>query len=429
MHSLKVGATKLDLEPPVGIWLTGYGGRIEPSQGRHDPIMARALAVSDGDKTCVLVSVDVIGFDVEDAWQIRKAIEAKTGVPPHCTIIACTHTHSGPASMPLRGNMGILDKPWNKAARDKIVDLADKAIKKLAPVTMSYAVRELKELGYNRQPGGGPIDEKLRVLRFEKPSGEPVATLANYALHAVVLGPSNLMLSADFPGEVCRQVEKKGGVAFYIQGCCGDIDPAINKDRWGKGTFEDAAQIGAQFAKAIESALKGAPKESTARVSGCSEVAVLPFKPAPPADELAKIFERLKADFDAAKSFEAKVCAKAMLEWKAALQNAILSGGLPETLKAEVTSIMIGDVRIVGLPFECYTEIGLEIAKGLSPLKPMTVGYANGLYGYCATDAARAKGGYGPNESHRWFPRLLTPLDNGSSKALIDTAVHTAWNT
>lgn len=429
MNSLKVGATKLDLDPPVGIWLTGYGGRIEPSQGKHDPIMARAIAVSDGQKTCLLVSADLIGFDVDDAMQMRKDIEAKTGVPVNSIIISCTHTHSGPASMPLRGNMGILDKPWNRTAREKIVDLADKAVKKLAPAVMVYATKDLKEIGYNRQPGGGPVDEKLRVLRFESPTGEPIATLVNYAMHAVVLGPSNLLLSADFPGEVCKQIEKKGGIAVYLQGCSGDIDPAINKDRWGKGTFEDTAQIGSLFAKAVETALKGAEKKATARVSSCSEVAKMPLKPPPPPDELTKVFNGLKADFDAAKSFEAKVCAKAMLEWKTALQNALQSGGPPDVLNAEVTSIMIGDVRIVGLPFECYTEIGLEIAKGLSPLKPMVAGYSNGLYGYCATDAARARGGYGPDSSHRWFPRLLTPLDNGSSKALIDTAIHTAWNT
>lgn len=429
MNALKVGATKLDLDPPVGIWLTGYGGRIEPSQGKHDPIMARALAVSDGNQTCVLVSCDLIGFDVDDALQMRQQIAARTGVPLNGTIIACTHTHSGPASMPLRGNMGILDKPWNKAAREKIVELAEKAVRKLAPAVMSYGAKELKELGYNRQPGGGPVDDKLRALRFETPSGGVVATLVNFAMHPVVLGPSNLLLSADFPGEACRQLEKKGGVAFYLQGCCGDVDPALNKERWGKGTFEDAAQIGAQIAKAAEAALRGAEKKAAARVNGFSEVAKMPLKPLPPPDELAKVFAGLKADFEAAKSFDAKVCAKAMLEWKAAVENALLSGGPPEVLKAEVTSIMVGDVRLVGLPFECYAEIGLEIAQGLSPLKPMVVGYANGLYGYCATDAARARGGYGPDTSHRWFPRLLTPLDDGSAKALVDTAVHTAWNT
>ncbi len=429
MNSLKVGATKLDLDPPVGIWLTGYGGRIEPSQGKHDSIMARAVAVSDGEKTCLIISAELIGFDVDDATQMRKDIEARSGVPMNCILISCTHTHSGPASMPLRGNMGILDKPWNKVVREKIVDLADKAVKKLAPAVLCYGAKDLKEMGYNRQPGGGPVDEKLRVLRFESPSGDPLATLVNYAMHSVVLGPANLKLSGDFPGEVCRQLEKKGGVAVYLQGCCGDIDPAINKDKWGKGTFEDIAHLGASFVKAVELALKGVERKSGARVNGFSEVAKMPLKPVCPPDELAKVFASLKADFDGAKAFDSKVCAKAMLEWKSALENAMLSGGPPNVLKAEVTSIMIGDIRIVGLPFEAYTEIGLEIIKGLSPLKPMVAGYSNGLYGYCATDAARAKGGYGPDGSHRWFPRLLTPLDNGAAKALIDTAVHTAWGT
>jgi hypothetical protein len=430
MNTLKVGATKVDLEPPVGVWLTGYGGRIEPSQGRHDPIMARAVAVSDGTNTVIIVVCEVLGFDVDDASEMRHEIASRSDVPATNIIISATHTHSGPASMPMRGNMGNIDKKWLQATKEKVVEIACKAVKRLAPALMSFGIKEIEGIGYNRHPGGGPQDEMMRVMRFETPAGERLATLVNYATHAVVMGSQNLQLSGDFPGEVCRQIEKKGGVALYLQGCCGDIDPVLNRDRgWGKGTFEDLVLIGNQFVKAVDHALKNAEKTSSARIGATNETAKLPLMAPPDADEFATLKARLHAEFDKATSLDAKVCAKAPLEWAHALESSLQSGGPAKELKAEVTVLMIGEVRIVGLPFEPYTQIGLDIEQGLNKLKPMVVGYSNGLYGYCASDKARGTGGYGPGASHRWFPRLLTPFADGSAKALVDTAVHAAWNT
>jgi len=63
-------------------------------------------------------------------------------------------------------------------------------------------------------------------------------------------------------------------------------------------------------------------------------------------------------------------------------------------VKLKVQVIRVGELGIVGIPCEVFTEIGLEIKKK-SPLKrAFTVSLANGYNGYLPTPAQHALGGY-----------------------------------
>ncbi len=54
----------------------------------------------------------------------------------------------------------------------------------------------------------------------------------------------------------------------------------------------------------------------------------------------------------------------------------------------------IGDLGIAAIPFEVFTEIGLDI-KAKSPAKQtFTISLANGSYGYLPTPRQHALGGY-----------------------------------
>jgi hypothetical protein len=59
------------------------------------------------------------------------------------------------------------------------------------------------------------------------------------------------------------------------------------------------------------------------------------------------------------------------------------------------------------------------VKRNLLPLKVIVAGYANGLYGYCPTGWAKDQGGYGPDGSARWFPRLLTPVGYGADELIV----------
>jgi neutral ceramidase len=57
-------------------------------------------------------------------------------------------------------------------------------------------------------------------------------------------------------------------------------------------------------------------------------------------------------------------------------------------------AIRIGDLGIAAIPFETFSETGLEL-KARNPFKPaFTVELANGSYGYLPTPEQHALGGY-----------------------------------
>jgi len=120
---LRASAWKVDLAPPVGSWMTGYAARVDRSVGTHDPITARGVMLDDGESRLVIVSCDIVGFTPEAVAEMRWRIEHRTGIPGGNVLICCTHTHSGPASMPLRGQMGYVHKPWLRSAQARIIHL------------------------------------------------------------------------------------------------------------------------------------------------------------------------------------------------------------------------------------------------------------------------------------------------------------------
>src|SRR5438270_10493166 len=57
---LKAGAAKVDITPPTGFAMWGYGARHDlPSNGVLDPLYARALVLEVGKERIAIVSLDL----------------------------------------------------------------------------------------------------------------------------------------------------------------------------------------------------------------------------------------------------------------------------------------------------------------------------------------------------------------------------------
>ena len=66
----------------------------------------------------------------------------------------------------------------------------------------------------------------------------------------------------------------------------------------------------------------------------------------------------------------------------------------PETVNVILQAFRIGDLGVAAIPFETFTETGLEI-KAKSPFKTtFTIELANGTYGYLPTPEQHELGGY-----------------------------------
>ncbi len=433
MGQLLASAGEANLDPPPGGWMTGFAARVAPSAGTHDPLMARAVLLDDGQQRVAIVSCDLLGWAPDAARSMRRRIGEGGAAPAGHVLISCTHTHSGPASMPLRGVMGYLDEAWLAAAQTRIVDLVGGLASRLVRAKLSWATTTANGVGYNRQDQAHPTDEQVVAIGID--ALEPamgggcrtIATLVNYATHAVVLGPRNLLYSGDFPGAAARHLAaRRGGIGLYLQGACGDVDPVVYRDRgWGTGDFSDTEAIGERLAAAADDALSRALGTAHVELGAAQRLVEAPLDAPPTGSELDAIVidlqqqeQRGRAEGNAVQE---KV-ALAMLDWADRLHRAMASGTLPSTLSFEISSLRLNDLRLIGIPFETYSEIGLAIARNLTPLQGVVMGYTNGLYGYFPTRWAKDQGGYGADTSCRWFPTLLTPIGYGADDILIAEA-------
>src|SRR5690554_2263672 len=77
----KAGVAKTNITPENSMWLAGYGGRTEPSQGTLHDIWAKALALEDASgHQAVLVTSDLLGLPKGMSDKIRYKLEKGLGL-------------------------------------------------------------------------------------------------------------------------------------------------------------------------------------------------------------------------------------------------------------------------------------------------------------------------------------------------------------
>jgi hypothetical protein len=121
-----------------------------------------------------------------------------------------------------------------------------------------------------------PIDPTVGVIRVDDAAGKPRALIVNYACHAVVLGPDNRLISADYPGFLARRIERQldGAFCLFTQGGAGDINPYMDKQPVAQNGFGEAEKMGnALAAAALTVARKLKPSANgNARLTAAAEV-------------------------------------------------------------------------------------------------------------------------------------------------------------
>ena len=239
----------------------------------------------------------------------------------------------------------------------------------------------------------GPIDPNVMILSVMDERGrKPRALFANYALHYVGGLPKG-KVSADYYGEFWRIMPSRmrGGedfVAIMSNGASGDINnlpfllrrPPREPGEQVRIVASKTADAAWHAWKKIETWQKEVPLEMMQRT-----ITLKHRKPSEQQIERAKTILEITS-----KSEKAKLPVKAESYARATMRM------LEEekTITLPLQAIRIGDLAIVGIPFETLVEIGLEI-KERSPFgTTMVVGLANGRYGYLPTPEQHQLGGY-----------------------------------
>lgn len=416
---LKAGAAAVDITPTQFPMNMPGGFSANMAEKAHDPFHASALVLSDDKTTLAIVLVDNLGAGPDVLNEAKALAAAKTGMSPDKMLISSTHTHSGPSlSTTSEAGKAYYQKFVNGTAESII-----KAHAALKPAALGMASHPLAEEVFNRRwflkegrmplnPFGrldkvktnaardaldrpaGPTDPDITVISVQDTKRRALALYANYALHYVG-GAPNGQMSSDYFGEFARVMPSRlRGDENFVSMISNGASGNINNIPFGvtRPPREDFEQIRIVAQKAADTAWFATQKiekhRSDLRLGMLQREVTLKYRRPTPEDvEAAKLVAAIKDKAEIEKlPGRAKNYAGSVISASERPES--------ETLTVQIQAIRIGDYAVVGIPFETFVEIGLDLKKRSPFEKTMVIGLANGKHGYLPTPEQHKLGGY-----------------------------------
>jgi hypothetical protein len=422
---MQAGFAVADITPPIGKEVPGSLTKVF-STSIHDPLLASAAVISDGETRVALVGVDTLSIRGRAVRAARAMIEQRTGIPGTHVMIGASHTHNGgPSGWALPGELAQAwdpelceDLSQNKATSADpayITEMAEQiatavilADQRRCEASLAFGKGCEDTVAWNRRfimkngtqmthPGkgnpdivdfAGPTDPEVGVLSAWTPDGRLLGAIVNFALHGTVFSGG---LSADWPNwmraTVKRALDPEATVVF-LNGACGDVTQ-VNNLSMQDGEFGEkwAARIGRKVGAEVIKVLADAEPGQTAPITATHKRLRIRTR-----DVSEERFQKALA--------LVKANGPQDVEWIFARDEVLLheqNKWEPEA-DCEIQAIQIGPAAYVSNPAEYFCQFGLNIKARSSFEYTWVVELANGCIGYVPTPEAMGPhgGGYEP---------------------------------
>jgi len=254
----------------------------------NDPLYAKALVIKNDSTTVAIVTLDVVAIaeigSIKNDYlaNVRAEIQKTCGIKPDHVLVNVSHCHGSVCA----------------DVEQRTVQAVQAAMKEMVPVQVGSGTghedrimenRRMKltdgsevdvRRAYSMPPDVqvaevGPIDPQIGILRLDKRDGQTLAVVYNFACHPIQGVPSGGN-TADMTGFASRVIEdnlSEGTMAFFIQGCGGDINPIMYKAVDHPG---DAEPLGNLLGLSTLKALRNIKSKPGARLALINESLALP---------------------------------------------------------------------------------------------------------------------------------------------------------
>ncbi len=406
--TLSAGIVRRFITPPKGIFLIGYGDRSKGNLGVHDDLTATALVLDDGTTRLAIVALDILTLNEFIVDRVRARLT------PTEALLCCSHTHSGPIAYAdersPRRNREYID-----SLVDNIVNAVQEAQANLKPARLEYSHSEAN-VGINRRekmPDGhmqigrnpeGARDKSVQVVSvfaltptplpiLGEGQGVRVATIVNYACHGTVLGPDNLLVSADWIGVMRKKVEEElGGLTLFLQGAAANINPDMY---WEDArAFEMMAEQGLGVAEVVLAATNSkSEKTRGAPIQIERAEAWLPTEARVVTSRPPKNYGRQLLSLAKMPGFMA-VFADLLLNQRYPWKSVIEARDGFWSVPMRVNAVRIGDLALVTYAAETFTEIGMKVKCASPAAHTLFASVSDGCISYLHTEESHPEGGY-----------------------------------
>ncbi len=395
---MRAGFGRWEVTPPMGVELAGYGyylGRCV--QTVRDPLYARALLLEEGALRALIISCDLLGLSREVCQCVFRHAR-KFGIAEENVLNVSIHTHTGPCIKYHEG-CGYPDADYVATVAPSICKAIDAAYDDMDDVDTLEYVRLPFDGNhiYNRTIENGPVDRFVRGFTLSRKTHSPIAAV-NAACHGVFRGIVT-SVSADFAGEICRLLDARGMNTLYLNGLCGDIDPTSK----GDDALLDS------FAQLVCDKFLAAKTMLPLTLSGASIPFTLRLTPV----TLDDIHTAAELAVQRAGGREIPA-ARVALTWEREMTEKFAD--LCDQEAITVKYLLLGGILIMALPFEGFTQIGMDIRRIARQEDALILGCAEELLGYLPTKDDISRGTYAALESTFLYKRL--PVVPGEAERL-----------
>lgn len=409
---LEMGTSIMEISPPQHVPLAGFAHRKGANEGVSRPLFVRASVfvqsqgkgqkedLPDGkQRKALLVQADIIWWGPERLDHLRQRLHRRWFIEPEKMLFHASHTHGGPqTSNQFSDAIGAMDEAYMDFLEQQVEIAVEEAHKNIEPVTMEKGTGECIGIGINRRKlVNGTIemapnpegfnDTEVTVIRFIKDDRRIKSIWFHFTCHPTTTGDN--LVTSDYSGAAMEKLDEIFGLgtSCFLQGCCGDIRPAlIENDQFIRGHDNDVQKNGIALAASVIEILNKPmiPLIPTA-LEAWNEMVDLPFQRIPSTEEL-------QPDMTDDEMTEA---------WKRLMLSG--NGKLRPSTQLSLQQLRLAEgLSLLAMDGEMVLEYGLLI-KQLSQSQTLPLAYSNGMVGYIPTAKQIDEGGYESIRSGPFF--------------------------
>jgi hypothetical protein len=435
-YAFRAGVGRESITPAMAVPHAGWGAQTHVlPDGVEADLWTTVLVVDDGRERAAFAELDLVIVSRPESDAIRAAVGEVLGIPTSAVRVSVTHNHAGPPPSSwdwvAEGRDAL--RRYYEQLPDRVAGAARMALRELRPARVAVSSGESRVAVNRREtaPDGrtvtgvsptGTIDPQVLVLRIDGADKRPLAAVVGYTMHPTTLGPTNRLVSPDWPGHLKRTVESlTGATCLFAQGATGNVgpgpagytdDPRVVRRLGGmvgceaarvylglnlppvehrhERTWESGAPLGKWQAIPL-------PEDPPVVRTAVYQVE-LPLIEQPTMDEATAAVaaaERKLADLRAAGAPAADVEAATFVAKRANMtrSRAWLFGGR-ESIPIDLHLLRIGPAVFAGIEGEPFCETALAV-KAASPFAATWFGgYTGGWLGYVPTAEEYPRRGY-----------------------------------
>jgi neutral ceramidase len=219
-------------------------GGFNPSVGVETTPRIKALALSAGGETVVILRTDTIFSDDSITHDVADRLGPEYAGK---VLWASTHSHTGPEQYhgdeKLQVGGGIIRRRSRDVLTDRLVMAAQAALAAREPARLGIAVTTdfdpENRVSYDRRPenddlfgGAAKKDSFLAVIRVDRADGTPLAIVPIFGNHSAILDDDVALFSTDVSGMYEKHLEEQFDtpvVVLHLQGAGGDVLPESSR--------------------------------------------------------------------------------------------------------------------------------------------------------------------------------------------------------